>query len=132
MMNNFCPCGSGKCFQECCEPIIQSKREAETCEELMRSRYTAFTLANIDYLMRSHHSSTRPVKDRKNIQKWAASVQWMGLVIIHTKAGSAADDLGYVEFRALFLENGKMDEIHEKSLFERENGKWVYVSGEHF
>jgi len=25
-----------------------------------------------------------------------------------------------------------MQQIHEKSLFERENRKWVYVSGVHF
>lgn len=97
----------------------------------MRSRYTAFTLANIDYLMLSHHSSTRPEKQRKSIQKWAESVQWMGLVILGTQAGGASDDYGYVEFRALYLETGKMQQIHEKSLFKRENQKWVYVSGEH-
>ncbi len=131
-MNKLCPCGSGKLFQECCDLIIQSKNEAETCEELMRSRYSAFTQANIDYLMRSHHSRTRPLKELKNIQKWAASIQWMGMVILKTEDGGANDDSGYVEFRALFLDNGKMDEIHEKSLFKRENGKWVYVSGEHF
>jgi len=131
-MNKPCLCGSGKLFQDCCDLIIQSKKDAATCEELMRSRYSAFTQANIDYLMRSHHSSTRPEKERKNIQKWAASVQWMGLVILNTEAGAANDDSGSVEFRALFLENGKMEEIHEKSLFKRENGKWVYVSGEHF
>ena len=131
-MNKLCPCGSGKLFQDCCDLIIRLKKEAETCEVLMRSRYTAYTIGNVDYLMSSHHSSTRPVKERKSIQKWAASVQWMGLVIIHTEGGTATDDSGYVEFRGLYLENGKMDQIHEKSLFRRENGKWVYLSGEHF
>ena len=78
------------------------------------------------------HSSTRPTKQRKNIQKWAESVHWMGLVILSTHAGEASDDYGFVEFRALYLEAGKMQQIHEKSLFKRENQKWVYVSGEHF
>jgi SEC-C motif-containing protein len=118
-------------YNECCGLIISSKEEAATCEKLMRSRYTAFTLANIDYLMSSHHSSTRPIKDRKNIQKWAGSVQWVGLAILNTEAGNVADDIGYVEFRALYIEEGKMQQIHEKSLFKRENMKWVYVSEEH-
>ncbi|MGL5318935.1 MAG: YchJ family metal-binding protein, partial [Bacteroidales bacterium] len=38
---------------------------------------------------------------------------------------------GYVSFRALYFENGKIDQIHEDSFFEKENGKWVYVSGTH-
>ena len=98
----------------------------------MRSRYVAFTLANTDYLMRSHSSKTRPIKERKSIEKWARSVSWMGLTILQTEAGEATDETGFVEFKAHYLENGKLELIHEKSLFEHENGKWVYVSGEQF
>ena len=130
-MQNLCPCGSGQVFANCCEAIISGKKDALTAQELMRSRYTAFTQANIDYLMRSHSIKTRPVKERKSIEKWAKSVVWMGLTIIQTQAGEASDELGYVEFKALYLENGKPEQIHEKSLFQRENGKWVYVSGVH-
>lgn len=128
---NTCPCGSGFSFSACCEPIISGKKDAVTAQELMQSRYVAFTRANGDYLMRSHSSKTRPVKERKNIEKWAKSVTWMGLTILQTQAGKANDEMGYVEFKALYLENGTLQQIHEKSLFERENGKWVYVSGVH-
>jgi len=107
-------------------------REASTCQELMRSRYVAFTLADVDYLMQSHHSKTRPIKEYNQIKKWAESVQWMGLVIVNTQSGGLYDTIGYVEFRAMYLEDGQMQEIHENSLFERENQRWVYVSGVHF
>lgn len=98
----------------------------------MRSRYTAFTLADVDYLLRSHAAKTRPVKDRKSIERWAKSVTWIGLSILRTEAGEANDETGYVEFKATFFENGQPGQIHERSLFHRENGKWVYVSGVHF
>ena len=130
-MTNLCPCGSSRSIASCCDAIITGKFEAATAEELMRSRYVAFTKADIDYLMRSHHSRTRPLKDQKSIQRWAASVQWMGLIILNTNAGTKEDDTGHVEFRALYLENGQMQEIHENSLFKKEKGKWVYVSGVH-
>jgi len=130
-MQNLCPCGSSLSFSVCCEPIISGKKDAVTAQELMRSRYTAFTKANVDHLMRSHSAKTRPVKESKSIEKWAKSVVWMGLTIIQTQAGEARDETGYVEFKALYLENGKPQQIHEKSLFQRENGKWVYVSGVH-
>jgi len=55
----------------------------------------------------------------------------MGLTILETQAGYASDEIVYVEFKATYLENGKLQQIHEKSLFRRENGKCVYVSGVH-
>ncbi|MFA9389727.1 MAG: YchJ family protein [Prolixibacteraceae bacterium] len=130
-MNELCPCGSNRPYATCCEPIINGRRDATTALELMKSRYVAFTKANVDYLMRSHHSKTRPIKDRKALKKWAASVSWTGLVIIKTQFGEPNDETGFVEFRALYLENGQLQQIHENSFFKREQHKWVYVSGEH-
>ena len=130
-MQNLCPCGSGFSYSTCCEPIITGRKATETALELMRSRYVAFTLANVDYLMRSHSVKTRLVKERKSIEKWAKSVNWMGLTILETEAGEASDETGTVEFKATYLENGRLQQIHEKSLFHRENGKWVYASGVH-
>jgi len=131
-MQNQCSCGWGLSYPDCCEPIISGKKDAETAEQLMRSRYTAFTQANADYLMRSRSVKTRPIKERKSIEKWAKSVCWMGLTILQTQEGEATDETGLVEFKAIYLENSKLEQIHEKSHFEREDGKWVYVSGEQF
>jgi len=130
-MQNKCPCGSGLSYSACCEPIISGKKDAETAQKLMRSRYTAFTQANVDYLMRSHSAKTRPVKERKNIETWTKSVVWMGLTILNNENGETNDETGYVEFKAIYLENGNPQQIHEKSFFQRENGKWLYVSGVH-
>ncbi|MDA3929853.1 MAG: YchJ family metal-binding protein [Prolixibacteraceae bacterium] len=129
-MQTLCRCGSKKESKECCELIIRGTKEAKTAEELMRSRYVAFTQANVDYLMLSHFSKTRPLKDRAFIKKWAASVIWSGLQIIKTKEGREQDETGFVEFKALYIEDGKLQHIHENSFFKLENSKWVYVSGE--
>ncbi|WP_163711726.1 YchJ family protein [Mangrovibacterium lignilyticum] len=131
MADSLCPCGSKKLKNACCELISSGKREATTAEELMRSRYTAFTKADGAYLMKSHHPETRPVKDRKAIENWAKSVQWMGLVILGKQAGEASDSSGHVEFRALYLERGEMHQIHENSLFRKQGEKWYYHSGVH-
>ena len=34
---DLCPCGSGKKYGECCEPIIKGKTKALTAEALMRA-----------------------------------------------------------------------------------------------
>jgi SEC-C motif-containing protein len=129
-MDTNCPCCSGFSYATCCEPIIIGKKNAPTAESLMRSRYVAFTLANVDYLMLSHHSSSRPNKERKSIAKWAKSVKWIGLTILNSQDGQQTDNRGTVEFKALFIEDGLLSHIHENSLFLRENEKWVYVSGQ--
>ena len=131
MRNTLCPCGSNTETQKCCQPIINGLKDAETAEQLMRSRYTAFTQANADYLIKSHHSKTRNIKDKKDIKRWAQSVKWMGLTVINTKEGQPADTIGTVEFKAVYIEDGVLNQIHEVSLFEKEHGKWTYKNGKH-
>lgn len=131
-MKALCPCGSKIAKEQCCMPIINGDKNAATAEALMRSRYVAYTLAKVNYLLLSHHSKTRPTKEKNSIERWAKSVQWVGLQLLSKEAGLENDQIGMVEFRALYIEDGKLHEIHEKSLFEREKGKWVYTSGVHY
>ncbi len=127
----ICYCNSKKVFGECCEPIIMGKLDAQTAEQLMRSRYSAYVVADINYLMNSHHPKTRPTKERKSILKWSKSVNWLGLEIISKQKGGINDIEGFVEFNALYMENGKIESIHENSYFVKKNNKWYYKSGIH-
>ncbi len=101
--------------------------KTETAQQLMRSRYSAFVLANGDYLMQTHHSSTRPISQKKEIVKWAKSVEWIKLEVLETTNGLAKDEEGTVTFNASFYGNGSVDVIHEKSAFIRENNFWKYL-----
>ena len=51
-MNKQCPCSSQKEMADCCLPYIRTY-SAPTAEALMRSRYTAFTLHEADYLFQT-------------------------------------------------------------------------------
>lgn len=124
---NNCHCGNNISYNFCCKKIHLDIMNAETAEALMRSRYTAYVLANEDYLMKSHHSSTRPIKEKNAIIKWAKSVDWIKLEVLECKKGLQNDIEGMVEFKAFFYENSKIQMIHENSRFTRENGHWVYV-----
>ena len=128
---NNCPCGSNNTYADCCGPFLSGKVFPLTAQQLMRSRYTAFTLANADYILRTYHPKTRPLRQRNQIASWAKSVRWLGLQVMNWSLGSEDDQTGYVEFKAHFIENGKPGHIHENSFFKRENGKWTYVSGQH-
>lgn len=128
MMNSLiCPCGRPKTYVDCCGQIHQNHAKAITAEDLMRSRYTAFVLANGDYLMQSHHSGTRPISEKKEIIRWAKSVKWIKLEVLNTTQGSSNDNEGTVEFKAYFKEGFVTTYIHENSYFTKENGNWMYV-----
>ncbi len=126
MKEERCNCGSGVLYSSCCEVFHRGKEKAITAEQLMRSRYTAFTKADGGYLMRSHHSKTRPIHEKKEIVSWAKSVEWIRLEVLKISLGLENDTEGMVEFKAYFFENGVVQVIHEKSKFLRENGNWVY------
>ena len=89
-----CACGDNKSYSECCEKAHLSLKSVITAEQLMRSRYTAFTLANGNYLMESHHVSARPLLEKEDIVAWAKSVEWVGLKIQSTTKGLENDTEG--------------------------------------
>jgi len=122
-----CYCGTNKTYKDCCEMFHLNHGKTKTAQQLMRSRYSAFVLANGDYLMQTHHNSTRPISEKKAIVKWAKSVEWVKLDVLETTKGLENDDDGIVTFKAYFYDNGKMDLIHEKSAFIKENNKWYYL-----
>ena len=125
--SNTCPCGRNQSYTECCGIIHKNQAAARTAEDLMRSRYTAFTSANGDYLMQSHHAKTRKISDKREIVDWAKSVQWLKLEVIDQSKGLAFDTDGTVEFKAIFMERGQIQAIHENSSFVKENGTWFYM-----
>lgn len=117
-----CPCNPNKKYSDCCLKAHQNINSVTSAEQLMRSRYSAFVLAKIDYLQISHHTSTRPSKkEKKEILKWTKSVDWLRLEVLNTTIDT-------VEFKAFFMENGKIDVIYENSSFIKEKNYWVYLS----
>jgi len=123
-----CPCNPSQEYTDCCEKVHKNILKVTTAEQLMRSRYSAFVLANINYLQISHHSSTRPSKqEKRDIEKWTKSVSWIKLEVLNSTKGKKVDTTGIVEFKAFFMENGNMNVIHENSEFCKENKHWVYL-----
>ena len=53
-----CPCGSGKPLSACCGPYLEGKEDPPTPEALMRSRYTAYTQGNLDYIEKTMKGNT--------------------------------------------------------------------------
>ncbi len=125
-----CPCGSQKKFTDCCEPLISGKQQAASPEALMRSRYTSFTLQDVDYLFKSMTPELQQETDREDMQDFADEVDsWVKLEVINAPTPDA--DQGNVEFAAYFMYEGEQQRIHENSQFVKQNGQWFYAGHEH-
>jgi SEC-C motif domain protein len=120
-----CPCGSLEAFDACCGRYLGADGAAPpTAEALMRSRYTAFVGGDVEHLLRTWHADTRPTALELD-----PSVQWTGLEVLDRVGGGLFDTEGVVEFRAHHRDGGRSGVQHERSRFERDAGRWVYVDG---
>ncbi len=119
----MCICGKKESFEECCGAIISAKRSAETPEELMRSRYSAYVQANGSYLLESTVKENRFADDVALIEEFSNAVEWLKLDVLNA-AGSQ------VEFKAYYRDNEGIQVLHEKSNFIQEDGVWRYKDGE--
>ena len=82
MIELLCHCGSDKNFAVCCQPLLTGNEHAQTPEELMRSRYSAFCEGNADYLIRTRHASKRDQDDRNRIEQTIQETEWLGLRVV--------------------------------------------------
>lgn len=124
-MSSDCPCGSGLRGLRCCVAIIEGDATARSAEALMRSRYTAFVLRDVDYLFRTWHPSTRPLALDLDLR------QWIGLRVLEVNAGLELDLTGVVEFEARYLVGNRHGLLRERSNFVRHRRTWLYVDGQH-
>nr|WP_231731176.1 YchJ family metal-binding protein [Lampropedia cohaerens] len=104
--------------------IGQTAQPAPDAEALMRSRYTAFVLGHIDYLLATWHASTRPATVTLD-----AGDRWLGLQVRrHSLLDATRSE---VEFVARVRDaTGRAHRLHETSRFVCEHQQWFYVDGD--
>lgn len=118
-----CFCGSDLRFEDCCEPYFLDKLKAPTALALMKSRYCAYATQQVDYLLKTTHSSQLKNNSREDILNWSKSNTWSKLEILSFSATT-------VEFKAYFVDEKGVLKVHyEFSNFVCENGSWFYFDG---
>lgn len=102
------------------------QKTAADAETLMRSRYSAFVKQDVDYLLSTLHPEQQQSDDRQTLQQTCQSTRWLGLKIINAKS---AQNTAEVEFIAFYVDK-PIGQLHERSRFVFENGRWLYVDGD--
>lgn len=130
-VNQPCPCGSHKKYKKCCA-IFHKGSNPKTALELMKSRYSAFAVADAKYIIKTTHKENPEYNEDK--KAWEASIldfsygtEFKKLDIIEF---IEKDDEAYVTFRVQLEQNGKDVSFQERSKFYKVDGVWKYHSGE--
>jgi SEC-C motif-containing protein len=118
-----CPCGTGKTFGQCCEPLHKRERKAENAEQLMRSRFSAHVARNWEHLHRTYaKTASEPYEPETDVN----ARDWTRLVI-HSHEPGVKPDTAYVDFTAWFKEGESEQALHEKAEFHKVEGAWLYT-----
>lgn len=133
--NSLCPCASSRKYKRCCRPLHQGL-DAPSPEALMRSRFSAFALGLIHYLI----DTTLPLgpqwkPDRTawehSLTQFCATTRFGKLQILERPPpNERSPDEGQVTFHAeLSGPRGDLS-FSERSRFVRVAGRWLYHSGQ--
>jgi SEC-C motif-containing protein len=126
-----CPCGSELDYEKSSRPLITGKKNALTAEDLMRSRYTAYVVGEIDYLGKTLDDKGREDFDAESTREWSANTNWKELEIIATDGGGKGDENGTVEFVARYEMEKQLLEHHELATFQKnQDGVWEFIDGQ--
>ncbi len=120
-----CPCGQPMTYLQCCGRYLEQGAHALTAEQLMRSRYTAYTQANVSYLIKTWHPDHCPELNQTELN----ATQWLRLEVLHHKPGLKK---ATVEFKAYYVGGEGEACVHERSLFRKLKNRWVYVEALNF
>jgi SEC-C motif domain protein len=131
----ICPCrqtaSAQLSYAECCQPFIEGAARAPSAEALMRSRYSAFAVGAIDYLVETVAPEARGDMDKASLDAWSKESEWHGLDIDETVDGQPGDKSGIVQFTAHFSRAGTREAHVERSVFRFDDkaGRWYFVDG---
>lgn len=123
-----CPCHSKKNYSDCCLKYHQGL-SSESALSLMRSRYSAYALELVDYIIKTTHPLNRDYLQDHNIWKneildFCRSTEFKDLIILEVDEN---DKIAYVSFHAILVNHGQDISFKEKSTFEKIDGHFLYL-----
>ena len=125
-----CPCGSARSYEQCCKDFHDGKQKAKTPESLLRSRFSAFFLENLDYVFDTSASKNQNEGLRQSLREVSKSTQWRSLHILE-RFPHTQDLIGQkIRYVAFFEREGTPFQIHELSYFCVENEIIRYDRGD--
>ncbi|TDV42870.1 SEC-C motif-containing protein [Pseudomonas graminis] len=126
MSSAICPCGSGNLLDGCCGRY-HAGQPAPCAEALMRSRYSAYVLGLVDYLLDTTLPAQKAGLDRDGISQWSAQSTWLGLEVEGTELIGGQPEHAFVTFTARWHDADGEHRHRERSAFVQHDGRWYFI-----
>ncbi|MGE6388835.1 YchJ family protein [Pseudomonas sp. NPDC078416] len=126
MSSATCPCGSGNLLDGCCGRY-HAGQPAPCAEALMRSRYSAYVLGLVDYLLDTTLPAQKAGLDRDAISQWSAQSTWLGLEVEGTELIGGQPEHAFVTFTARWHDADGEHRHRERSAFVQHDGRWYFI-----
>lgn len=121
-----CPCASGDPLDLCCGRL-HAGQPAGCAEALMRSRYSAYVLGLVDYLVETTLPAQRDGLDREAIAAWSAVSTWLGLEVEGHELLGGKPEHAFVTFVARWHDEQGEHAHRERSAFVQSGGRWYFL-----
>ncbi|ERI51073.1 YchJ family protein [Pseudomonas sp. NPDC077649] len=125
-LDPVCPCGSGNPLGHCCGPY-HAGTAAPSAELLMRSRYSAYVLGLVDYLVATTLPAQQSALDRAAMAAWSAQSTWLGLEVESSELFGGQPEHAQVCFVARWHDAQGEHSHRERSAFVQVGGRWYFL-----
>lgn len=134
MNEKLCPCQSKKKYNQCCEKYHLGKSNCKDAPTLMRSRFSAYALNLVDYIIKTSHPKNpcfqKDLKTLKeDIKSFCEKTSFKNLKILDF---TEEKNQAFVTFIAYLKANNNDITFTEISHFEKKDKKWLYKDGQIF
>ena len=122
-VNDKCPCGSNIKYKKCCQ-VFHKGKIASTSLELMKSRYCAYVLKDVKYIIKTtdiNNPDYTPDKQswENDLNEFCINSDFKSLKILEFVD---SDDISYVKFYVELYINNLNNSFTEN--------RWLYLNGE--
>lgn len=121
-----CPCGSGNPLSQCCGQYHDGAF-APSAELLMRSRYSAYVLGQVDYLVATTLPAQQSALDRTAMTAWSAQSTWLGLEVESSDVFGGQPEHAQVTFTARWHDQEGEHSHRERSAFVQIDARWYFI-----
>ncbi len=129
-----CPCTSKKTYGDCCAPFHKGERAVPDAPSLVRARYAAFALGELEFLYSTLHTNhaDRVKHSRDHVlaafRGASSQFKYMGLKLTDSRPADA-QGTSQVLYLARIFRKGENVSFVELGDFREEDGAMRYLSG---
>lgn len=122
-LSSSCPCGSQHDYQHCCQPLLLKQQKAGSAASLMRSRFTANVVGDLDYLKHTWWPGNCPeLSDDPDMRWLSLTINQAAIKPVQTSV-LTAEELVELKLNQLMPDQYRLDWVSFTAIFQDNAGE---------